>query len=125
MKNLRKYGNAPFNVAVIHGGPGAGCSAADRCFFDSSRFRAVLFDQRGCGRSRPLGELRDNTIDHLVRDIEQLREELGIERWHVFGGSWGSTLSIYYGEEHPDRVMSMTLRGRSRPWQNSARSWYP
>jgi len=98
-------------ILFIHGGPGAGCSTADRCFFDESRFRAILFDQRGCGRSRPLGELRENTVDHLVRDIEQLREELGIEKWHTFGGSWGSTLSLYYAQEHPDRILSMTLRG--------------
>jgi proline iminopeptidase len=98
-------------ILFLHGGPGAGCSKVDRCFFDASKFRVILFDQRGCGRSEPAGELRENTIDHLVRDIEQLRVELGIERWHVFGGSWGSTLSIYYAQEHPERVLSMTLRG--------------
>ena len=98
-------------ILFIHGGPGAGCSSADRCFFDESKFRAILFDQRGCGRSTPVGELRENTVDHLVRDVEQLRGELGIEKWHIFGGSWGSTLSIYYAQEHSDRVLSMTLRG--------------
>jgi proline iminopeptidase len=98
-------------ILFIHGGPGAGCSTADRCFFDATKFRAILFDQRGCGRSQPLGELRENTVDHLVRDIEQLREELGIEKWHTFGGSWGSTLSLYYAQEHPERILSMTLRG--------------
>ncbi len=98
-------------ILFIHGGPGAGCSTMDRCFFDESKFRAILFDQRGCGRSEPVGELRENTVDHLVRDIEQLRAELGIEKWHIFGGSWGSTLSIYYAQEHPDRILSMTLRG--------------
>jgi len=98
-------------ILFVHGGPGAGCSANDRRFFDAQRFRIVLFDQRGCGRSTPAGELRDNTIDHLVADIERLRRELGIERWHVFGGSWGSTLAIYYAQQHPDRVSSMVLRG--------------
>ncbi len=98
-------------ILFIHGGPGAGCSTTDRCFFDESKFRAILFDQRGCGRSEPVGELRENTVDHLVRDIEQLRAELGIKKWHILGGSWGSTLSIYYAQEHPDRILSMTLRG--------------
>lgn len=98
-------------ILFIHGGPGAGCSTTDRCFFDETKFRVILFDQRGCGRSEPLGEIRENTVDHLVRDIEQLREELGIEKWHCFGGSWGSTLQLYYAQEHPDRVLSMTLRG--------------
>lgn len=98
-------------ILFLHGGPGAGCSTTDRCFFDESKFRAVLFDQRGCGRSRPVGELRENTVDHLVADIERLREELGIDRWHVFGGSWGSTLSLYYAQECPERVLSLVLRG--------------
>ncbi len=98
-------------VLFIHGGPGAGCSAFDRRFFDPSRFRAILFDQRGCGRSTPLGELRDNNIDHLVADIEKLRESLDIDTWHVFGGSWGSTLSLYYAQEHPQRCRSLVLRG--------------
>jgi proline iminopeptidase len=98
-------------ILFLHGGPGAGCSKKDRCFFDESKFRTILFDQRGSGRSTPEGELRKNTIDHLVRDIEQLRVELGIEKWHIFGGSWGSTLSIYYAQEHPNRILSITLRG--------------
>ena len=98
-------------ILFVHGGPGAGCSPFDRRFFDAAGFRVVLFDQRGCGRSRPLGELKDNTIDHLVADIEQLREHLGIDRWHVFGGSWGSTLAMYYAQHHPGRVLSLVLRG--------------
>lgn len=98
-------------MLFVHGGPGAGCSLFDRRFFDPAVFRVVLFDQRGSGRSRPLGELRDNTPDHLVADIEQLRQELGIETWHVFGGSWGSTLAMYYAQQHPDRVRSLVLRG--------------
>jgi proline iminopeptidase len=98
-------------ILFVHGGPGAGCSLVDRRFFDPARFRVVLFDQRGCGRSRPAGELRDNTPDHLVADIERLRGELRIDTWHVFGGSWGSTLALHYAERHPDRVRSLVLRG--------------
>jgi len=98
-------------IVFLHGGPGAGCSPFDRRFFDPAAFRVVLFDQRGAGRSRPAGELRDNTPDHLVADIERLRLELGIDTWHVFGGSWGSTLALYYAERHPDRVRSLVLRG--------------
>lgn len=98
-------------VLFLHGGPGAGCSEADRQFFDPEHFRIVLFDQRGCGRSRPVGELSQNSPADLVRDIEQLRQQLGIDTWHVFGGSWGSTLSIFYAEEHPEACRSLTLRG--------------
>ncbi len=98
-------------VLFVHGGPGAGCSAADRRFFDPKRFRVVLIDQRGSGRSTPLGELESNTSDHLVADFEQLRDHLGIETWHVFGGSWGSTLGLYYAMQHPDRCRSLVLRG--------------
>jgi proline iminopeptidase len=98
-------------ILFVHGGPGAGCSTFDRRFFDPDRFRIVLLDQRGCGRSRPLGELANNTIDLLVADFEQLRTQLGIERWHVFGGSWGSTLSLYYAQQYPERMLSLTLRG--------------
>ena len=98
-------------VLFIHGGPGAGATAKDRCFFDPAHYRILIFDQRGSGRSRPLGELRSNTTDLLVSDIEALRLELGIERWHVFGGSWGSTLSLYYAQCHPGRCRSLTLRG--------------
>jgi len=98
-------------MLFVHGGPGAGCSEFDRRFFDPAAFRIVLFDQRGAGRSRPPGELRDNTPDHLVADIERLREARGISAWHVFGGSWGSTLAMHYAQEHPDRVRSLVLRG--------------
>jgi proline iminopeptidase len=98
-------------IVFLHGGPGAGCSATDRRFFDPQRFRVVLFDQRGAGRSRPRGELRDNTIEHLTADIERLREELGIDTWHVFGGSWGSTLALYYAQQHSQRCRSLVLRG--------------
>lgn len=98
-------------VVFLHGGPGAGASATQRRFFDPSFWRIVVFDQRGAGRSTPLGELRNNTTDHLIRDIETLRAFLGIERWHVFGGSWGSTLALAYGQAHPARCLSFVLRG--------------
>lgn len=98
-------------VVFLHGGPGAGSTETDRRFFDPDHFRVVLFDQRGCGRSRPVGELEGNSIDDLVRDIEALREHLGIRSWHVFGGSWGSTLALYYAQTHPDRIRSLILRG--------------
>jgi proline iminopeptidase len=98
-------------VLFVHGGPGAGCSTTDRRFFDPRAFRVVLVDQRGAGRSTPLGELVDNTIDDLVADFERIRVRLGIERWHVFGGSWGSTLGLYYAQRHPERVLSLCLRG--------------
>jgi len=98
-------------VIFLHGGPGAGCSEFDRCFFDPQHFRIILLDQRGSGRSRPVGDLTDNTMSATTRDIEQLREHLGIERWHVFGGSYGSTISLYYAQEHPDQCKSLVLRG--------------
>jgi proline iminopeptidase len=98
-------------ILFVHGGPGAGCSEFDRRFFDPARFRVVLVDQRGCGRSKPLGELRDNSPDHLVADFERVRVDRGIDTWHVFGGSWGSTLGLYYAERHPERVRSLVLRG--------------
>ncbi len=98
-------------VVFLHGGPGAGASSSHRRFFDPAHYRIVIFDQRGAGRSSPLGEIRDNTTAHLVADIEALRETLRIARWHVFGGSWGSTLALAYAQEHPDRVISLVLRG--------------
>ncbi len=98
-------------VLVVHGGPGAGCQDYLRRFFDPERFRIILFDQRGAGRSTPLAELQDNTTQHLVADMEQIRELLGIERWMLFGGSWGSTLSLVYAQTYPERVLGMVLRG--------------
>jgi len=98
-------------VVFLHGGPGAGCSPKTRRFFDPAHYRIVLFDQRGCGRSTPHAELTDNTTWHLVADIEQLREQLGISRWQVFGGSWGSTLALAYAQAHPARVSELVLRG--------------
>lgn len=98
-------------ILFLHGGPGAGCSEFDRRFFDPQHFRVVLLDQRGSGRSRPVGDLTDNTMTATVRDIEQLREQLGIDRWHIFGGSYGSTISLFYAQEKPDRCKSLVLRG--------------
>lgn len=95
----------------LHGGPGAGCEPYHRRFFDPRRYRVILFDQRGAGRSTPHASLKDNTTWHLVADIEKLREHLGIERWLVFGGSWGSTLALAYAETHPERVSALVLRG--------------
>jgi len=98
-------------VIFLHGGPGAGLSAYHRRFFDPARYRIVLFDQRGAGQSTPFAELTDNTTWHLVADIETIREQLDIERWVVFGGSWGSTLALAYAQTHPERVLGIVLRG--------------
>jgi len=98
-------------VVLLHGGPGGGLIPDYRRYFDPASYRVVLFDQRGSGQSTPHAELEENTTWHLVEDIEKLREHLGIDRWHVFGGSWGSTLSLAYAETHPARVRSLTLRG--------------
>ena len=98
-------------VVLLHGGPGAGCSPRMRRFHDPAKYRIVLFDQRGAGRSTPFADLQDNTTWHLVADIERLREHLGIERWQVFGGSWGSTLALAYAQAHPRRVTELVLRG--------------
>jgi len=98
-------------VLFVHGGPGSGTSPQQRRFFDPARYRIVLFDQRGSGRSTPHGTLTDNTTPHLITDMEALRHELGIDRWLVFGGSWGSTLALAYAEAHPDRCLGLVLRG--------------
>lgn len=98
-------------VVFLHGGPGGGCNARCRQFFDPSAYRIVLFDQRGCGRSTPHAELRQNTTWDLVADIERLRIHLGISRWQVFGGSWGSTLALAYAQAHPQCVTELVLRG--------------
>lgn len=98
-------------VIVLHGGPGGGCSPAMRRYFDPKTYRVVLFDQRGCGRSRPHSSVTNNTTWDLVADIEQIREALGIETFIVFGGSWGATLALIYAQTHPDRVRHLVLRG--------------
>jgi proline iminopeptidase len=115
---VEECGNpAGLPVVFLHGGPGAGLANYHRRFFDPARYRIVLFDQRGAGQSTPFADLTDNTTWHLVADIETIREQLGIERWVVFGGSWGSTLSLAYAQAHPERVLGLVLRGifLSRP----------
>lgn len=98
-------------VLVVHGGPGAGCDGTMRRFFDTNHYRIILFDQRGSGRSLPHAELEENTTQHLMADMEAIRERLGIEQWLLFGGSWGSTLSLAYAQLHTDRVLALILRG--------------
>ena len=98
-------------VVVLHGGPGGGCSAGMRRYFDPRQYRVVLFDQRGCGRSTPHAEVAANTTWHLVADIERIRTTLGIDRWIVFGGSWGATLALLYAQTHADRAAHLVLRG--------------
>lgn len=98
-------------VAFLHGGPGAGATPTHRRFFDPQHYRIIVFDQRGAGRSMPLGSLADNTTQHLVADMEALRRHLGVERWVLFGGSWGSTLALAYAVTHPQRCLGLVLRG--------------
>lgn len=109
---VAEYGNPKGKpVVVLHGGPGAGMNATMPRFHDPAAYHMILFDQRGCGQSTPYAELRENTTWDLVADIEQIRQHLGIERWQVFGGSWGSTLALAYAETHPGRVTELLLRG--------------
>lgn len=98
-------------VIVLHGGPGGGCSPSMRRYFDPEVYRIILFDQRGCGQSRPYASVENNTTWHLIADIEQIRETFQIDRWVVFGGSWGATLSLLYAQSHPDRAAYLALRG--------------
>lgn len=98
-------------VVVLHGGPGGGAAPLYRQYFNPEKWRIVMFDQRGCGKSTPYAELRENSTWDLVADIEKLREKLGIEKWAVFGGSWGSTLSLAYAQTHPNRCLALILRG--------------
>ena len=108
-------------AVFLHGGPGGSCQEAQRQLFDPDIFHAVLFDQRGCGRSTPKGCLDDNTTDHLIADMERIREALEIERWMLVGGSWGSTLAVAYAEQYPERVSAMVLRavflGTTEEWR--------
>ncbi len=106
-------------VLFVHGGPGAGCERYHRRYFDPEVWRIVLFDQRGAGRSTPHASLENNTTWHLVADMEHIRDHLDIERWALFGGSWGATLALAYAETHPQRVLGLILRGifLCRPWE--------
>ncbi len=120
-------------VVFVHGGPGAGCSLDDRCYFDPARYCIVLFDQRGRGRSKPIGNIDENTTAHLVADMEMIRAHLNIEQWVVFGGSWGSTLSLVYTQSHRDRVLGLIVRGvffgtpeeNRWLWQEGLSRFYP
>ncbi|CAA6819155.1 MAG: Proline iminopeptidase (EC [uncultured Thiotrichaceae bacterium] len=98
-------------IVFLHGGPGAGCEAYHRCFFDPEAYRIILFDQRGCGRSTPHSELNNNTTQHLVGDLEKIRQHLGLQQWALFGGSWGSTLALAYAETYPEYVSGLIVRG--------------
>lgn len=98
-------------VIFLHGGPGSGCRPSHRCFFDPALYHIILFDQRGCGRSLPKGLLEHNTTAHLIEDIELIRQHLGIEKWLVFGGSWGTTLALCYAQKYSERVTGLILRG--------------
>ncbi len=110
-------------VVFLHGGPGSGCNPAQRRFFDPAHYRIILIDQRGCGHSKPLGSISNNTTDDLVNDIDLIRQDLGISQWLVFGGSWGSTLALAYALEHTSYVKGLILRGifLSRP---SELNWF-
>jgi proline iminopeptidase len=109
---VEECGNpAGLPVIVLHGGPGNGCRPHHRCFFDPDLYRVILFDQRGCGRSLPHSELEKNTTAALLADMEQIREHLEVERWFIFGGSWGSALGLLYAQAYPDHVLALILRG--------------
>jgi len=120
-------------VLFLHGGPGAGCEPYHRQLFDPEKYRIILFDQRGCGRSKPHASLIDNTTDHLISDIEQIREKLNVNQWIVAGGSWGSTLALAYAQEHPRKVSGLIVRGiflctpKEIKWfyQQGASEFYP
>ncbi|MGZ8217463.1 prolyl aminopeptidase [Methylomagnum sp.] len=98
-------------VVYLHGGPGAGCKLSHRCFFDPAKYRAILVDQRGAGRSTPHGDLSHNTTADLLRDLEYIRQHLKVERWLLFGGSWGASLALLYAQKHPAKVTGLVLRG--------------
>ncbi|MFN3236791.1 MAG: prolyl aminopeptidase [Pseudomonadales bacterium] len=98
-------------VLFVHGGPGSGCEYDSRCFFNPEKYRIILFDQRGSGRSKPHAELKNNTVAHLIADMEKIRKFLRVDQWMLFGGGWGSMLSLAYAEAHPEQVLAMVLRG--------------
>ncbi|MEO0854053.1 MAG: prolyl aminopeptidase, partial [Cyanobacteria bacterium J06648_11] len=120
-------------VVFLHGGPGSGVFPHHRRYFNPDRYRIIAFDQRGAGRSQPLGCLQDNTTQHLIEDLETIRQHLQVDRWVLFGGSWGSTLAIAYAQAHPDRAIALILRGlflmrpRELHWfyQSGARALFP
>lgn len=109
---IEQCGN-PLGIPVVflHGGPGSGCRPAHRCYFDPALYHIILFDQRGCGRSRPHGSLAQNTSAHLIEDMELIRQHIGIEKWLLFGGSWGATLALYYAYHFAEHVSGLILRG--------------
>ncbi len=111
-------------VLITHGGPGFGCDTHYRCFFDPAVYRMVIFDQRGCGRSTPAPCLVNNLTEHTLSDIEFIREQLGIDRWAYFGGSWGSRLGLAYAQEYPARIVAMVLRGIYFADQNDINWFY-
>lgn len=98
-------------IVILHGGPGGGCSPTYRRYCDPEKYRIILVDQRGCGKSTPHAELENNTTDHLIEDLEKIREQLGIDKWVLLGGSWGVTLALAYAEKHPKQILGMILRG--------------
>ena len=98
-------------ILFLHGGPGSGITALHRRFFDPNFYRIILFDQRGAGKSRPIAEYRENTTEDLISDIEKLRKYLKIDKWAIFGGSWGSTLGLAYGQRYAERCLGFILRG--------------
>ena len=123
--HFEEFGNPQGKpIVLLHGGPGGGCPPFYRQYFNPKKWRVVMFDQRGCGQSTPHAELRENTTWDLVRDIEKLRLHLGIEQWVVFGGSWGSTLSLAYSQTHPERCTGLILRGIFMLRQKELRWFY-
>ncbi|MDA1298774.1 MAG: prolyl aminopeptidase [Proteobacteria bacterium] len=120
-------------VVFLHAGPGSGCEFDSRCFFNPEKYRIILFDQRGAGRSTPHGELRNNKTDDLISDLEKIREFLGVDQWLLFGGGWGATLALVYAETYPEQVLGLVLRGgflgrrRDIDWmyQEGASRFYP
>lgn len=109
---IEQCGN-PLGIPVVflHGGPGSGCQSKHRCYFDPALYHIILFDQRGCGRSRPYGSLAQNTTAHIIDDMELIRQHIGIDKWLVFGGSWGATLALCYAHQFPEQVSGLLLRG--------------
>jgi proline iminopeptidase len=127
VETVGRAGGLP--AVYLHGGPGSGCQPDHRRLFDPSRFHAVLFDQRGAGRSRPKGLRKANTLPHLIADMESIRESLGFDKWLVVGGSWGATLALAYAQAHPERVSGIVLRAtfseRAQNWKAHSLKTFP